>query len=104
MATMSTMQADALRTERSERPKVEDDMSCLSTRYETLSSGNPVGETDPRSLDALRRSYEQQIALITQQWQRDVTRADLLEAELTSNVPRREATCNSAAPASRTPR
>jgi len=86
MATMSTMQADALRTERSERPKVEDDMSCLSTRDETLSSGNPVGETDPRSLDALRRSYEQQIALITQQWQRDVTRKEMLEAELTSNA------------------
>jgi hypothetical protein len=90
MATMSsalsTMQADPLRTERGERPKVEDDMSCLSTRDETLSYGNPVGETDPRSLDALRRSYEQQIALITQQWQRDATRAELLEAELTSNA------------------
>merc|ERR550514_332847 len=87
MATMSTMHADTLRMDRGERPKVEDDMSCLSTRDETLSYGNPVGETDPRSLDALRRSYEQQIALITQQWQRDVTRADLLEAELNdSNV------------------
>merc|ERR1719235_1866456 len=87
MATMSTMQGDPLRTDRVERPpKAEDDMSCLSTRDETESYGNPVGETDPRSLDALRRSYEQQIALITQQWQRDVTRADLLEAELTSNV------------------
>jgi hypothetical protein len=90
MATMSsafsTMQADPLRTERGERPKVEDDMSCLSTRDETLSYGNPVGETDPRSLDALRRSYEQQIALITQQWQRDATRAELLEAELTSTA------------------
>jgi hypothetical protein len=90
MATMSTMQVDSLRTDRGERPKVEDDMSCLSTRDETMSSGLPVGETDPRSLDALRRSYEQQIALITQQWQRDVTRAELLEAELTSNVQHEE--------------
>merc|ERR1719460_1661121 len=60
---MSTMQADALRTEHSERPKVEDDMSCLSTRDETrkemleaeLPSNATLGESQFHTAPAVPR-------------------------------------------------
>jgi len=59
--------------------KAEDASCSCSTRDETGSLGESPGEP---SLDAVRRSYEQQISGIMQQWQRDARRADALQAEL----------------------
>jgi len=59
--------------------KAEDASCSCSTRDETGSLCESPGEP---SLDAVRRSYEQQIAGIMQQWKRDARRADALQAEL----------------------